>query len=161
METDVKSLELPEKKIVKQKKKNKISLINTNNLHWIYYRPDRKKNKFNIGIVCIGWTWDEICKHIKYTVSICSPKNQFCRVDAKRVILGRYKIDYWVVVECNERPTLAQAKLVIAENYNENAKNDYPENRFAKRLGFKERIPKHGKKAFILEYKVLSKASDS
>ncbi len=147
MNTDDKSLEKPDKKIVKQKKKNKISLINPDNLHWLYYRPDKNKNKSSNGIVCVGWTWDDICKHIKYTVSICSPKDQFKRTDAKRVILGRYKADYWAVVECDERPTLAQARCIIAKNYNENAKDD--DGKFAKRLGFLGLIPMHSREALF------------
>lgn len=111
-------------------------------LQYTYFRPDMKTNSYHDGIICVGWKWDELTKQIRYAAAFCSPVDSFCREEGRWYITNRFLRDFWVVVDCDHRPTRGEAAMLIKDHYHEHV--DAPE-RFGPSLGLKGPIPRWAK----------------
>jgi hypothetical protein len=111
-------------------------------LQFNYYRPDRTLNSYHEGIICVGWVWDKITRQIKYSAAFCSPVDSFCREEGRWHIMMRFLKDFWVVIDCDNRPTRSEAALKIKEHYQEHTEDM---RRFGPSLGLKGPIPRWAK----------------
>jgi len=111
-------------------------------LQYSYFRPDRKTNSYHDGIVCVGWVWDEITKQIKYSAAFCSPVDSFCREEGRWYIINRFLKYFWVVVDCDCRPTRGEAAMLIKDHYHEQSRDI---KRLGLSLGLKGPIPRWAK----------------
>ncbi len=87
-------------------------------LLYVYVKGDFYNDSANHrGIMCFGFKYDDVCKEIRYSASLCSPKDNFCKAKARNIISGRFNKGFFATVSSDEKPKYRDAANMIIQNF--------------------------------------------